>query len=302
MVDIGTETDLGDVFGTVANDIRFEILRALWEAHTEHPEKVDGLEHEPVPFSRLRERVGVRDSGKFNYHLDELVPRFVRKKSNGYVLTHAGSQTIGTAVSGVYTETETELDGAVLGDCSEPDCDGALLANYDSGHIIVDCARESCDMGVVMAVPPIIVETHDIEANPTIVQQYTLTEVQQLVRGFCLLCSGPVDQQIRGHLDDGTARDRVGVAHVCEECGNVSHTTAVLLVADHPAVVSFLYDAGIDYRDIALWQRPQDIEYSERIESEDPVRVAVTVATDTGTLTAVINESLEVVELRRGED
>jgi hypothetical protein len=300
MADISPDADLGDMFSTVANDTRFEILRALWAAHTENPGAVDGRDREPVPFSRLRERVGVRDSGRFNYHLDELVPQFVRNREDGYVLTHAGSQMIGTAVSGVYTETDAELDDAVLGACSEPDCGGTLMANYDSGHITVNC--DTCDLRVVMHVPPILVETHDIEANPGVVQQFTLTEMQRLVRGFCPLCSGPVENRVVGYLADGTARERVGVTHVCEECGNVSHTTAVLSVADHPAVVSLLYDAGIDYRDIALWQPPREVEFEETIESEAPVRVAVAMTADEETLTAVMDENLDVVELRRGEE
>jgi DNA-binding HxlR family transcriptional regulator len=32
----------------------------------------------PLSFSELRERVGVTDSGRFNYHLEKLVGRFVR--------------------------------------------------------------------------------------------------------------------------------------------------------------------------------------------------------------------------------
>lgn len=299
MADVGDKTDIGEVFGTVANDLRFEILRTLWETHTEHPEAVDRPEHEPVSFSRLRERVGVRDSGRFNYHLNELVPRFVRKEDNGYVLTHAGTQTIGTAVSGVYTDSNAELEEAVFGQCSNTDCNGTLRADYDSGHITVDC--DDCVREAVMHVPPIIVETHDIESDPTVVQQFTLTETQRLIRGFCPLCSGPVDQRITGHLENGTARGRVGVTHVCEECGNVSHTTAVLSVTDHPAVVSLLYDAGIDYRDIALWRPPQAVEFEETVESENPIRVAVSVTIGGGMLTAVLDENLEVVEIHHNE-
>jgi hypothetical protein len=297
MVDIGTDTDLGDVFGTVANDIRFEILLALWEARTENPAEVEGVDQEPVSFSQLKDRVGLRDSGQFNYHLDKLVPRFVRKDGEGYVLTRAGSQIIGTAVSGVYTETDAELDAAALGTCSEPDCDGTLLGEYDDGHLVVEC--DTCDLHTVVAVPPILVETHDIEANPDVVQQFTLTEMQRLARGFCLLCDGPVGRRVTGQFETDTAGPRVGVTHVCQECGNVAHTTTVILVTDHPAVVSLLYDAGIDYRDIALWQRPRDIAFGETIESEDPLGVAVTMTVEDETLTVTLDGDLEVVELHR---
>jgi len=35
---------------------------------------------DPLSFSTLRDRVGVRDSGRFNYHLDRLRERFVAQE------------------------------------------------------------------------------------------------------------------------------------------------------------------------------------------------------------------------------
>jgi len=64
-----------DAFSLVANETRMDVLKALWEA--------DG----PRSFSALRERVGVRDSGQFNYHLGKLVGHFVRKTADGYRLS-----------------------------------------------------------------------------------------------------------------------------------------------------------------------------------------------------------------------
>jgi hypothetical protein len=87
--------DLEAAFSLVANELRFQILQALWEA-----QRTDEL---PVPFSELFDSVEVGDSGQFNYHLDKLVPRFVRDADDGYELTFAGEQVIGAAASGVYT-------------------------------------------------------------------------------------------------------------------------------------------------------------------------------------------------------
>jgi len=49
--------DPEDVFTLLSDDIRVEILQALWEAD------------DPVAFSELHGAVGIRDSGQFNYHL-----------------------------------------------------------------------------------------------------------------------------------------------------------------------------------------------------------------------------------------
>lgn len=55
-----------DAFGVLGNDTRVAILEALAEA-TE-----PGYGQQAVRFSDIRERVGVDDSGRLNYHLDKL--------------------------------------------------------------------------------------------------------------------------------------------------------------------------------------------------------------------------------------
>ncbi len=64
-------------------------------------------------------------------------------------------------------------------------------------------------------------------------------------------------------------------------------------------VVLLLDDAGIDYRDIALWRRPQGIQYWEQLRSEAPFRVAVVVTAEDERLTPVMDEQLEIVERHR---
>jgi len=144
--------DLDDVFDVVANDTRIAILRALWDEHTANPEAVDGPQRDPVPFSDLRARAGVTDSGQLNYHLDRLVPEFVQHREGGYALTHAGAQVVGAAVSGVYTGTDADLGDAELDGCTAPDCPGTLAGTYEDGHVAVAC--DTCDIRTVMHVPP----------------------------------------------------------------------------------------------------------------------------------------------------
>ncbi|WP_159904537.1 DUF7351 domain-containing protein [Salinirussus salinus] len=290
--------DLDEVFGVVANETRIAILRALWDEHTANPEEVDGPRSDPVAFSTLRERVGVADSGQFNYHLDKLVPEFVQHREGGYVLTHAGAQVVGAAVSGVYTDTDADLEAAEMGACTVSDCTGTLEASYEDGHVTVAC--DTCDLRTVMHVPPVVVGTQDVGANPDLLQQFTLTEMQRLVRGFCNLCDGPVGARVADSLTDGPSEGSVAVVHVCQSCGSISHTSAAVFVLDHPAVVSLLHDAGIDYRSIALWQTPPELAYEETVRSLDPLRLEVTVTVDSETLDIVLDDDFDVVEARRG--
>jgi hypothetical protein len=74
--------DPESAFAALADDLRIEILRALWCAD----------DHEAT-FSELRAAVGNPDSGQFNYHLGQLTEQFVTKTHEGYRLTLAADGT-----------------------------------------------------------------------------------------------------------------------------------------------------------------------------------------------------------------
>jgi len=97
--------DPTDALEVLGNEIRMAILRELAEA--------DGA----LTFTELRERVGVRDTGKFNYHLTKLCAYFVRETDGGYELGHAGSRVI---AAGDVEADPAVADGAT--DVREDDC------------------------------------------------------------------------------------------------------------------------------------------------------------------------------------
>jgi len=104
----------------------------------------------PLSFSALRDRVDVRDSGRFNYHLGELRGRFVEKGEDGYTLRYAGTRVVGGLYSGAYTE-ETSLGPVpVEGHCSH--CGGDLEARYEDDHGYVDCT--DCEVSVLAGAVP----------------------------------------------------------------------------------------------------------------------------------------------------
>ncbi len=109
----GTPTDALSVLG---NEIRMSILRELAEASG------------PVSYSDLRRRVGLRDSGKFNYHLTRLLEYFVREADGGYELGYAGSRVIAAGTVGNGAERANgesdPTDGSVTCPvCGGEDCD-----------------------------------------------------------------------------------------------------------------------------------------------------------------------------------
>ncbi|WP_123538752.1 winged helix-turn-helix domain-containing protein [Halosimplex salinum] len=70
-----------DTFTLLSNETRVRILAALADSDAE-----------AVRFSDLRSRVGVTDSGQFNYHLEKLRGELVAKTDDGYALTDAGGR------------------------------------------------------------------------------------------------------------------------------------------------------------------------------------------------------------------
>ncbi|QZP36466.1 DUF7347 domain-containing protein [Halobaculum magnesiiphilum] len=114
--------DAADALSALASEHRIAILRELAAA--------DG----PLSFSTLRERVGMRDTGRFNYHLGELRGRFVRERDGGYVLGHAGERVVlaaadldpeGAAMLADGRTTEGGGDDACPV-CGEVDCDRVI--------------------------------------------------------------------------------------------------------------------------------------------------------------------------------
>lgn len=89
-------------FAALGNETRIEILRALGDVE------------QPLSFSELHDRIEMRDSSQFNYHLEKLVGHFVRKSEAGYALRRAGRRVIEAVLSGAVTQApvvgRTEVD------------------------------------------------------------------------------------------------------------------------------------------------------------------------------------------------
>lgn len=173
-----------------------------------------------------------------------------------------------------------------------------LELRYEEGHVYVDC--DTCDTSHIMSAPPILVKAHNVESDPELLGTFTMAQLQQTIRGFCNLCSGPVEGTVADSSLDNNPNTTGGfqVTYECTECGAPVHTAATTAVLDHPAVVSLLHDAGIDYREIPSWELMRTLNSEERVRNDDPVRVEVTVSVD-DELTLVLDANLNVVTYRK---
>lgn len=302
-----------DAFAALSNETRLAILLALWDAHDPaHPD-------EGVPFSVLRERVGVADSGQFNYHLERLVGQFVRRVDDGYVLRRAGQKLVRTVIAGAGIEEPTLEPTPVEIPC--PYCGGQTAVHYEDEWLYHTCTE--CEGGFAgtdeqpdgyltgTALDPAGFTDRSPEELWAAALSRGYQDMKAMLEGVCDECSGTVDLWL-DVCEEHDATD------VCETCGRTPVALVVLactvcknyhaasprsLVMHHPAVVSFYWERGVKIgysRGTVERLRQRErlaAENDQRVVSADPPRVEVTVRHGEDALRLTLDERAAVVDV-----
>lgn len=281
------EFNPAEAFSLLGDPTRLAILRSLWEAQQDSDKKT-------VPFEVLRERVGVADSGRFNYHLGKLTNRFITQTDDGYQLRYAGTRVVGALLEGTYAPGN-DLDVPTEGSC--PECNGDLRIRYQDERVHIVCTTcEQCvsDFGF----PPGVLADRDEGELSRIVDTHLRTLLGRARRGICPNCSGPMTTYV-GDIDgvplafeeetEPPLLDGPPVSLLCDRCQDLIGTVPVGLLLDDPLVVSFLYNHGIDPEEMPAWQLVDKLDTETIVISEDPYQVAVKFETESDTLTVTID-------------
>lgn len=308
-------SEVTDAFALLSNETRMAILLSLWEAYE------PGLEDHPVSFSELRERVGVRDSGQFNYHLDKLTGQYVTEIDGGYILRDAGLKIVRAVIAGAgidnATVAPTELDMACTR-CGEP----SVELQYQSGAIYLTCATcegiltaEKWPQGTIAIweFDPAGLsgrEPQELRAAAGIRNKHAH---QMMAEGVCPACSGAIESSLQLCSDHTTepgevcpncgTRDSARVRHVCTVCKNWDGNPVEVMVFNHPAVVTFYHEHGVDTRldatDVAGYDRVEESirSTSHTLVSTDPVRIRVSVPCQEDELQLTLDGDLDVVDV-----
>jgi hypothetical protein len=269
-----------EAFSLLGNETRVGILRALWDATDQQ-----------ATFSALYDAVEIDDTGQFNYHLGKLVGTFARQTETGYELTFAGEQVIGAVLSGAYTDSGN-IDPIDIDDpCHH--CDGQIRAHYNNEHVRIAC--DDCGMLVTaFGVPPGILDDRDRADLPFVFSQWIKSEYIQVLSGFCSACTGPINTTID---DDPNGQFRtLSVEHRCTRCGRTLSSVLGSTFIDHPTVIRFHDQHGIDLRTTPLWQVGWFFEDHATIVSENPLRIRITATIDDDTLSLLVDDDLTVIE------
>ncbi|WP_161596506.1 winged helix-turn-helix domain-containing protein [Salinigranum halophilum] len=299
-----------EAFGALSNETRIQILRALSDAGR------------PLSFSELRDRVGVRHGGKFNYHLDKLVGHFVDKVDAGYTLCQPGDWVVRAIRSGTLTGGPTVDPAEVDLACAR--CEVPLEVRYYHGAVRVSCPacrgtdetatvrrpERDVDHGTVavLPLPPAGVQGRTAMDILRAAATWTHLDALAVASGVCPTCSAAVERFVRvceAHDAVEERCDRCGrhpavcVEFRCANCTDGRVFDAVTALLYTPELLAFVKDHGLDpTADIVEWSW----DYSAEVRSTDPVELRFVFALDGEELTLTVDGDLSVVDVTRRDD
>lgn len=294
-----TALDRGTAFSLLADETRVRILTELGRA-TASPETGIPL----LSYAELQSRVGIRDSGRFNYHLTKLVGHYVAKEPDGYRLRWPGMVVYRTLVAGFLTdEADPEVGRFPVGtDCHR--CGEPVEASLYGTLFRVRCW--GCDATYT----DVYVPTHglvgrDREALLRAVHRRSRTVFGSMTDGQCPWCASDVDPEVRPgdeplpSAQDSRDLDAYAVYH-CTDCTGFQYAPVSRVLLHHPAVIAFYYEAGADLTDIPAWELPWAVtDGTTTVLDRNPWRFRVRVPVGDEVLVVHLDERLTVTESRR---
>lgn len=299
-----------NAFAVLGNRTRISILQALADAD------------EPLSFSELRTRVGMKDSGQFNYHLDKLEGHFIRAIEGGYVLRRAGERVIEAVLSGAVTDDPVLEPTQVDFDCLL--CGAPIEISYRQERLELYCtecaghysdtedSREST-FGIEhgwlggLSLPPAGIEGRSHDEILRAGSAWGHLEILAAAYDICPRCSARVEHSVRvceNHVVDEDLcehchrRQATQVYRECTNCIYNGHGMFLTHLLGSPDLRTFVWEHGIDpIADGVSW----GWDYEEEIISVDPFRARFTYTMEGDSITLTVDEELDVVGVVRSE-
>lgn len=307
----GSESDQREsrptsAFEALGHDIRLRIVESLAETRR------DNWQWRGKRFAELRKDVGVRDAGKFSYHLERLQPAFVVKEGEEYVLTSAGMRVAGAVTAEAYDGQRERREAELDVECQI--CGDPLTARYGYEYCRWVCETHGELYGNTL--PPGAADDRPTDELIALADREAVRDVQRARDGACPHCWGPVeaslpaaevmpDPETGEQPDDwesvfGEAATEMTLAQFsCERCGLRFWVPPGFCVLEHPAVVGFCYDHDVDLREAPTVAQQFIYSGVGELVSEDPVRYRIDVEFGDDRLRVWLDDETTVVETER---
>jgi hypothetical protein len=294
------------VFALLGNETRIGILRALWESYDPYASS------NAVSFSDLRDRTGVEDTGNFNYHLGRLTGHFVRRTADGYELAAPGFEVVRAVVAGGVTGDPTLASTPVDVSCER--CGGPVEITYEDGTTWARCT--ACEgywprrggeiFGFSLPPEGLRGRGPDEVLNATIA--YSIHRFESMNDGVCPECGGTVDSSLAvcethdagdGVCDACDSRFLGVLTSVCNSCKFAWRSPSYASVSDHPALVAFYDDHGIEHVPSTWAGLSRGLGWRETLLDADPPSVRLTVACEGDRIHFVLDRTGSVSRVER---
>ena len=231
-----------DLFDLLGHETRVDILQALDACRR-------GSGSYPVEFSALYDATGAEVTSTFSYHLTQLEGVYVDGTDDGYRLTSAGDWIVRLLYAGI-TNDATDVDkGSVETVC--PACGLVELVTEGRdeylGLVCPSCDRRRYDVPL----SPGTVDGRTTDEIVTAVGRTIRHEFRSALDDICPTCGGRLDESIDVPFDD--PRDRFYRAE-CTACRRVVKLAAWYRLFEHPAVIGFYWDHGVDLLGRTVWE------------------------------------------------
>lgn len=277
--------DPATAFAALSDPVRVGILEALADRYRHNDRTVEpGL-----PFSVLRKRVGVRDSGRFRYHLEKLRDTFVAQTDDGrYRLTYAGTEVVTAIVAGTYTNSVTLGPTDIDSTCGS--CGASAVGTYDDGVLSVRCGNDH--QLFLWSLPPNAARgTIEELLRTATIDLYQTVELTRA--GICPDCYASVETYIEP--SEGVGQPYRFRAH-CETCGSTLDGPIGFCLVGHPDVDTLYHRHDQSICEGYWWELEfvQDDVPINRL-ADDPLCLRLLIRVGDETLRATINETGRVV-------
>lgn len=313
---MATETDeesstLGpdEAFAVLGNETRMEILQTLAESN------------DSLPFSELRDRVGVSDSGQFNYHLDKLAGHFVIQTDDGYLLGSAGTRVIEAVMSGAMTDAPVMEPTRLDAPC--PYCGAPIEVDYRDEYLLTRCTNcPGSFAGIDSTARPDWTDprgTIGLFALPSAgFRDRSLRESLDAAvawhvfwahsHDLCPRCSAPLKRTVEvceAHADgDGICeqchrRHAVMLANSCPNCPHRASGLGVGIVLTNPEVQVFFHRRGVDWTPPGWDDAATILDYGEEVVSQKPFEGRFSWTVDGDELVVTIDDEPSVVDVTK---
>lgn len=297
-----------DAFAVLGNETRMNVLQALGSA--------DG----PLSFSELRDRVGMADSGQFNYHLEKLAGHFIQRAEEGYSLRQAGRAVIEAVLSGAITEDPVMEPTVIDFDCRL--CGAEMEVSYDQERLRFYCTncpglyatsprsdnqadREGYGYTGSVPLPPAGLKGRSaFEVMKAAITRGHL-EFVSAANDICPKCSAVVEHSVEvcedHHIEEGVCPDcgNRHAVHVLSRCTNCIYGMGGILLnhlIGNLELRQFVAEQGLDpIVDGEQW----GWDFEEVVLSTDPFEARYTIPVGDEAITLTIGPDFSVLDAER---